>query len=442
MHVEFVRKERIKMKKAYKGQLGHEQVFNIIAKIIIPLLIVLGGIFSLIWLARSGLEEVKKKAMQERVTKELEELKNELSTRCKEESNYWVCDTYQTSYLIGKIIANIWKECLACGCCDKGLPAEAQPLSRFLYNHPIKVSFSSCSDYGLNDIYSCPHEGIVSEWTVTAWGLRKELGFCGEKGFGNSDCGYACFGKDFGSQELEHSCEDVPGNSCESFCSGEDRVDWKAGIITAGEIIKDLQIEFSDKKIIIKRELWSSTSVCDYLEIGKCKVEICPLAWDKSDNSEVRYGFYEVTRDSRSTWICDNPNKCEKNFKFSYSLYTPKEFFSLKENELEIMLSPIQKNAKNKINIGFKINIISKKECKLYKCEGVMNPDYACILENGTQSLDASCKEKISYMLDPDNLRLNAGGYMKVSYKIIFNYCGDKNCACGENSENCSEDCK
>lgn len=428
------------MRKIYKGQLGHEQVFNIIVKIIIPLLIVLGGIFSLIWAAHGGLQRLKEEAIKDRVPKRVEELINDLSQRCKEENNYWVCDSYQTSYIIAKIIKIIWEECLACDCCEKGLHSALQPISRFFYNNPIKIAFSSCKDYNLNNIYSCPHEGIVNEWTITAWGLRKELKFCGEKNFGNSNCNKVCAVSQFGTQELDYSCEDVSENSCASFCTGEDKLRWDAGIITAGEIIKDLHFEFSEKKIVAKRVLWSYTSTCDIVEFGKCKVEICPVAWDKSDNSDVKYGFYEVNKNSRTTWMCDNPSNCEKNFKFSYSYTTSEEKPSLKKNELEITFNPIQKNAKNNIFLGFKINILND-ECKLFKCERVIEPYYSCSWEDGSQKLNLECKKEIKYMLDPEKIRTYRG-YGITTSKIVFNYCGDNICACGEDLNNCENDCK
>ena len=428
------------MKKRYKGQLGHEQVFNIIVKIIIPLLIVFGGIFSLIWVAHGGLQKIKEEAMKERVTKEVEELLNDLSQRCKEESKYWVCDSYHASYLIAKIIKTIWSECLACDCCKEGLHSNAQPLARFFYNNPVKIEFSSCSDYGLNDIYSCPHEGIVSEWTVTAWGLRKELKFCGEKGFGNNNCNRDCPATQFGKQELDYSCEDVSENRCASICSGDDKLDWKAGIITAGEIINDLRFEYSDNKVIVKRDIWKYETTCDYIEFGKCKVEICPIAWDKSDNSDVKYGYYEVEKNSRATWVCDNPSDCEKNFKFSYSFSTSKEKTSLKENEIEITFHPLQKNAKNNIFLGFKLKILNEKECQLFKCERVIEPYYSCVWDDGMQRFNLNCENEVRYMLEPEKIRSYSGYGVTVS-KIIFNYCGDKLCACKEDSSNCQEDC-
>lgn len=425
-----------------KGQLGHEQVFNIIVKIIIPLLIVLGGIFSLIWVSSGGLKKVREEAMKERVEKEIQEILNDLSQRCKEDNKYWNCDSYQASYIIAKIIKTIWSECLACDCCEKGLPTNAQSLSRFFYNNPIRVVFSSCRDYGFNDIHSCPHEGVVSEWTVTAWGLRKEFQFCGQKGFGNSNCNRKCTASQFGKQEVDYSCEDVSENSCYSFCSGEDKLDWKAGIITAGEIIKNLYFEYSDKKVLVKRELWNQDSACDIIEFGKCKVEICPIAWDVSDNSNVKYGYYEVSRNSRSVWVCDNPNSCERNLKFSYSISTSKDKIGLKENEFEIDFKVENKNARNDIDAGYKINILNKDDCKLYKCERGIEPSYSCVWQDHSGYFNLDCRNTITYKLDTKRLYEKYRRYpISSSSKIIFSYCGDKICACGEDLSNCNEDC-
>ncbi len=415
-----------------KAQLGHEQIFNIIVKLLIPLLIVFGGIFSLIWVAYGGLQELKREAMKTRVEKDVEELTKFLDDFCLKDGDYWVCDTFQSSVLIGKIITSIWNNCLACDCCDKGLPSPINPqLTRFFYYNPVKLDFTDCEKYGLRE--SCYSDSILNEWTVTAWGIRMSSdSLCGKKDFGNENCGKICSKEDFGKQELDYSCEDVEEMSCSQFCGGGENIDWKAGIITARESLEDLEFDWKDGKIQVKRKLWNKPT-CDYFDTGKCKIEICPIGFDETDKSDVLYGYYEVSRNSRTTWICDNPKDCEKNMKFEYQWITSKSSSELKEDEIIIIIRAIKKNARNDLDVGYVLRIKNEKECKLSLCEWLVEPYYACIKR------DLNCEAEITQKMKlPERI---VSLPITYSAKIKLAYCGNNECRC-EDSFTCPEDCK
>jgi len=403
-----------------KAQLGHEQVFNIIVKLIIPLLIVFGFIFSLIWIAHSGFQELKKEAMKTRVEKDVEELKEFLDNFCKKEGDSWICDTFQASILIGKIIKSIWLNCIACDCCDKGLPSPINPqLTRFFYYNPVTLDFTDCSNYGLKD--TCYSDSILNEWTVTAWGIKMDSdSLCERKEFGNENCGKICNKNDFGKQELDYSCEDIEEMSCNQFCGGEDKIKWNAGIITAGESLESLEFGWYKGSIQVKRKFWSKP-ICDYFEAGKCKLEICPIGFDETDNSEVLYGYYEASRDTRAVWICDDPSNCEKNMKFSYSWTTSKSSNELKEDEILMTIRAIQKNARHNLDVGYVLRIKNEKECRLLFCNYVWEGYYAC----SKRVLDCAT-ELIQKMRLPERRDRDLPIYKA---KIELEYCGER-CKC------------
>ncbi|MEM7826808.1 MAG: hypothetical protein QXQ40_01130 [Candidatus Aenigmatarchaeota archaeon] len=418
-----------------KGQLGHEQIFNIIVKIIIPLFIVFGGIFALIWAAHGGLERARMDAMKARVEKDIEDINAQLSEKCVKKDKYWECDTYQTSLIITKIIQSLWINCKNCDCCKDRIPPPINPeLTRFFSKNPIKVIKTRCEDYDLREY--CPSERIVNEWIITAWGLKLNTELCGMEDFGNKECGRVCKEDEFGKQYYDYSCDDIEGKACILFCDGKDNIKWDAGIITVGEIIEDLAFDWEKgERIRVERELWSTEPACDLFEIGSCKLEICPRAWDKTDNSDVKYGYYEAYENSRAIWICDNPKDCEKNLMFQYSWFTPEKVSSLNKNQIRIDIRAIRKDAKNMLDAGYKLIIKNPNECKLLLCDPLVEHYYAC----NRRYLD--CAEDVTHEMRLPERHEFPRQALSYSAKFTLGYCGDGLCECGESKETCSEDC-
>jgi hypothetical protein len=255
---------------------------------------------------------------------------------------------------------------------------------------------------------------------------------CNKKDFGNEDCGKACSKEDFGKQELSYSCEDVEEMSCSQICGQLDKIKWDAGIITARESLESLEFGWDKGSIKVKRRMWDK-AVCDYFESGKCKIEICPFGSDETDNSDVLYGYYEVSKDSRTIWMCDDPNDCEKNMKFGYSFKTSKSLSELKEDEIIISIRAIEKNARHNLDVGYILKIKNEKDCKLSFCEWLVEPYYAC------SKRDLGCEAELTQKMRlPNRVGIN----LPIVYmaKIKLAYCGNNECRC-EDSSTCPEDC-